>query len=207
MISEEPIGTPATAKPSFFNFSITSSALPVSTPSLSEIGSRAFNGCSGLTSVTLPEQTAGLGSYAFRDCTGLQEILLPESLTQIENNAFDGCAALTSVTLPGQVTQTTPYGRDPQIAGYPVRVCEMLSALDGVALAQRVAVDSVPHIRDAKKAIRRAFENQINKRGFSIVEVISSCPTNWGMEPVKALEWLRENMLPYYPLGVYKSKE
>ena len=105
------------------------------------------------------------------------------------------------------MTQTTPYGRDPQIAGYPVRVCEMLSALDGVALAQRVAVDSVPHIRDAKKAIRQAFENQINRRGFSIVEVISSCPTNWGMEPVKALAWLRENMLPYYPLGVYKSKE
>lgn len=97
---------------------------------------------------------------------------------------------MAPTTLPGQVTQTTPYGRDPQIAGYPVRVCEMLSALDGVALAQRVAVDSVPHIRDAKKAIRRAFENQINKRGFSIVEVISSCPTNWGTEPVKALEWL-----------------
>lgn len=133
-----------------------------------------------------------------------------ENITVIfVNNAIYGMTGgqMAPTTLPGQVTQTTPYGRDPQIAGYPVRVCEMLSALDGVALAQRVAVDSVPHIRDAKKAIRRAFENQINKRGFSIVEVISSCPTNWGMEPVKALEWLRENMLPYYPLGVYKSKE
>ena len=133
-----------------------------------------------------------------------------ENITVIfVNNAIYGMTGgqMAPTTLPGQVTQTTPYGRDPQIAGYPVRICEMLSALDGVALAQRVAVDSVPHIRDAKKAIRRAFENQINKRGFSIVEVISSCPTNWGMEPVKALEWLRENMLPYYPLGVYKSKE
>ena len=130
-------------------------------------------------------------------------------VTIFVNNAIYGMTGgqMAPTTLPGQVTQTTPYGRDPQIAGYPVRICEMLSALDGVALAQRVAVDSVPHIRDAKKAIRRAFENQINKRGFSIVEVISSCPTNWGMEPVKALEWLRENMLPYYPLGVYKSKE
>ena len=133
-----------------------------------------------------------------------------ENITVIfVNNAIYGMTGgqMAPTTLPGQVTQTTPYGRDPQIAGYPVRVCEMLSALDGVALAQRVAVDSVPHIRDAKKAIRQAFENQINKRGFSIVEVISSCPTNWGMEPVKALAWLRENMLPYYPLGVYKSKE
>ena len=133
-----------------------------------------------------------------------------ENITVIfVNNAIYGMTGgqMAPTTLPGQVTQTTPYGRDPQIAGYPVRICEMLSALDGVALAQRVSVDSVPHIRDAKKAIRRAFENQINKRGFSIVEVISSCPTNWGMEPVKALEWLRENMLPYYPLGVYKSKK
>ena len=133
-----------------------------------------------------------------------------ENITVIfVNNAIYGMTGgqMAPTTLPGQVTQTTPYGRDPKIAGYPVRVCEMLSALDGVALAQRVSVDSVPHIRDAKKAIRRAFENQIEGKGFSLVEVISACPTNWGMEPVKALEWLRENMLPYYPLGVYKSKD
>ena len=81
----------------------------------------------------------------------------------------------------------------------------MLSTLSGTALAQRVAVDSVPHIREAKKAIRKAFENQKEKRGFSIVEVLSTCPTNWGLSPVEALDRLRNEMIPYYPLGVYKD--
>lgn len=114
---------------------------------------------------------------------------------------------MAPTTLPGQITQTTPFGRDVAVQGYPVRVCEMLATLDGTALAQRVSVDSVPHIRDAKKAIRKAFENQKNKKGFSIVEVLSTCPTNWGLEPVAALERLRNDMIPYYPLGVYKDKE
>ena len=130
-----------------------------------------------------------------------------ENITVIfVNNAIYGMTGgqMAPTTLPGQVTQTTPYGRDTNIAGYPVRVCEMLSTLDGVALAQRVTVDDVKHVREAKKAIKKAFENQINKKGFSIVEVLSTCPTNWGLTPVKALEWLRENMIPYYPLGVYK---
>lgn len=112
---------------------------------------------------------------------------------------------MAPTTLPGQITQTTPYGRDPKVAGYPVRVCEMLSTLSGTALAQRVAVDSVPHIREAKKAIRKAFENQKDKKGFSIVEVLSTCPTNWGLAPTEALERLRKDMIPYYPLGVYKD--
>ena len=89
--------------------------------------------------------------------------------------------------------------------GYPIRVCELLSTLDGVALAQRVTVDSVRNVRIAKKAIKKAFENQIKGLGFSIVEVVSSCPTNWGMAPNEALKWLQDNMLPYYPLGVYKD--
>ncbi len=112
---------------------------------------------------------------------------------------------MAPTTLPGQITQTTPYGRDPKVQGYPVRVCEMLSTLTGTALAQRVAVDSVPHIREAKKAIKKAFENQRDKKGFSIVEVLSTCPTNWGLTPVEALERLRNDMIPYYPLGVYKD--
>lgn len=114
---------------------------------------------------------------------------------------------MAPTTLPGQVTQTTPYGRDPKIQGYPVRVCEMLSTLDGTALAQRVAVDSVPHIKEAKKAIRKAFENQKEKKGFSIIEVLSTCPTNWGLSPIEAIERLRNEVIPYYPLGVYKDKE
>ena len=114
---------------------------------------------------------------------------------------------MAPTTLPGQVTQTTPFGRDVNAAGYPVRVCEMLSTLDGVALAQRVTVDSPKNIIAAKKAILKGFQNQLDKKGFSIIEVVSTCPTNWGLSPEKALEWLRENMLPYYPLGVYKSKD
>lgn len=112
---------------------------------------------------------------------------------------------MAPTTLPGQVTQTTPFGRDTQTQGFPIRVCEMLATLDGVALAERVSVDSVPHIRMAKKAIRKAFENQKNKLGFSIVEVLSNCPTNWGLTPVESLDRLREECIPYYPLGVYKD--
>lgn len=112
---------------------------------------------------------------------------------------------MAPTTLPGQITQTTPYGRDPELAGYPVRVCELLATLSGTALAQRVAVNSVPHIREAKKAIRKAFGNQRDKKGFSIVEVLSTCPTNWGLSPVDALKRLEDEMIPYYPLGVYKD--
>ena len=123
------------------------------------------------------------------------------------NNTIYGMTGgqMAPTSLPGQVTQTTPYGRDPMVAGYPVRVCEMLSTLTGVALAQRVSVDSVPHIREAKKAIRKAFENQRDEKGFSIVEVLSTCPTNWGMTPLEAMERLRTECIPYYPLGVYKD--
>ncbi|MBE6765406.1 MAG: 2-oxoglutarate oxidoreductase [Ruminococcaceae bacterium] len=125
------------------------------------------------------------------------------------NNAIYGMTGgqMAPTSLPGQVTQTTPYGRDVNYSGYPVRVCEMLSTLDGVALAQRVAVDCVKNVNIAKKAIKKAFENQINGKGYSIVEVLSSCPTNWGLTPAEALQWLRDNMMPYYPLGVYKDKD
>ena len=112
---------------------------------------------------------------------------------------------MAPTTLPGQITQTTPFGRDPKVQGYPIRVCEMLATLSGTALAQRVAVDSVPHVREAKKAIKKAFENQRDKKGLSIVEVLSTCPTNWGLSPVEALDRLRNDMIPYYPLGVYKD--
>jgi 2-oxoglutarate ferredoxin oxidoreductase subunit beta len=123
------------------------------------------------------------------------------------NNAIYGMTGgqMAPTTLPGQVTQTTPYGRDPQLAGYPVRVCEMLSTLSGVAFAQRVAIDSAAHIREAKKAIRKGFETQMQRKGFSIIEVLSTCPTNWGMSPVEAMKWISDNMVPYYPLGVYKD--
>ncbi len=125
------------------------------------------------------------------------------------NNTIYGMTGgqMAPTTLPGQVSTTTPFGRDPKLAGFPVRVSEMLSTLDGVALAQRVAVDTVPHIRETKKAIRKAFENQRDKKGFSIVEVLSTCPTNWGLSPVDAIKRLQDEMIPYYPLGVYADKE
>ena len=123
------------------------------------------------------------------------------------NNTIYGMTGgqMAPTTLPGQVTQTTPFGRDPQLAGFPVRVCEMLSTLTGTAYAHRVAVDSVPHVRDAKKAIRKAFETQKAKKGFSIIEVLSTCPTNWGLTPTEAIKRLQDEMIPYYPLGVYKD--
>ena len=112
---------------------------------------------------------------------------------------------MAPTTLPGQVTQTTPYGRDVHTAGHPVKICELMSTLDGVALAQRVAIDSPAHIREAKNAIRKAFDNEANGKGLSIVEVLSTCPTNWGVTPAEAMEFVRSDMIPYYPLGVYKD--
>ena len=132
-----------------------------------------------------------------------------ENITVIfVNNAIYGMTGgqMAPTTLPGQVTQTSPYGRDVQTVGYPVKVCEMLSQLDGATYLERVAVNNVKNVRNAKKAIKKAFQNQVEGKGFSLVEVVSTCPTNWGLSPEKALEWLEENMIPYYPLGVYKDK-
>lgn len=124
------------------------------------------------------------------------------------NNAIYGMTGgqMAPTSLPGQVTQTSPYGRDVKTAGYPVKVCEMLSQLDGPEYLERVTVNNVKNIKNAKKAIKKAFENQINGKGFSLIEVLSTCPTNWGMTPQKAMEWVDENMIPYYPLGVYKDR-
>jgi len=123
------------------------------------------------------------------------------------NNAIYGMTGgqMAPTSLPGQITQTSPQGRDTAVAGYPLRVVEMLSTLDGVALAQRVAVDCPRNIRATKRAIRKAFEYQRDGVGYSIVEVVSTCPTNWGLNPTEAIIWLQENMLPYYPLGVYRD--
>ncbi|MDE7295580.1 MAG: 2-oxoglutarate oxidoreductase [Oscillospiraceae bacterium] len=123
------------------------------------------------------------------------------------NNTIYGMTGgqMAPTTLPGQVTQTTPFGRDPKVAGYPVRICELISTLTGTAYAERVSVDSPAHINAAKKAIRKGFEVQKAGLGFSIIEVLSTCPTNWGMTPVAAVERVRSEMIPYYPLGVYKD--
>ena len=132
-----------------------------------------------------------------------------ENITVIfVNNAIYGMTGgqMAPTSLVGQVTQTTPYGRKVETQGYPIKVCEMLSTLDGTAYAERVSVDDIKNIKKAKAAIKKAFEYQIDKKGFSIVEVLSSCPTNWGLSPTEAIKWLRENMMPVYPLGVYADK-
>lgn len=132
-----------------------------------------------------------------------------ENITVIfVNNAIYGMTGgqMAPTSLPGQVTQTSPYGRDTSLCGFPVKICEMLSQLDGPEYLARAAVNNVKNIKNAKAAIKKAFENQVNGKGFSLVEVISSCPTNWGMTPKDALTWIDENMIPYYPLGVYKDR-
>ena len=124
------------------------------------------------------------------------------------NNAIYGMTGgqMAPTSLPGQVTQTSPYGRDVNTVGYPVRICELLATLDGTGYVERVAVNSVKNVRNAKKAIEKAFRRQAEGKGFSLIEVLSTCPTNWGKTPQGALEWLEQNMIPYYPLGVYKDK-
>ena len=132
-----------------------------------------------------------------------------ENITVIfVNNAIYGMTGgqMAPTTLPGQKTQTSPYGRDVSTVGYPVKVCELLSTVDGAAYLERVAVNNPANVKKAKAAIKKAFSNQLENKGFSLVEVLSTCPTNWGLEPQKALNWLEENMIPYYPLGVYKDK-
>ncbi len=124
------------------------------------------------------------------------------------NNAIYGMTGgqMAPTSLPGQVTQTSPYGRDVNLVGYPIRVCELLATLDGPEYIERVAVNSVANVRKAGKAIEKAFRNQVEGKGFSFIEVVSACPTNWGMTPQKALQWVDEKMIPYYPLGVYKDR-
>lgn len=123
------------------------------------------------------------------------------------NNAIYGMTGgqMAPTSLPNQVTQTSPYGRDVASAGYPIRVCEMLSTLDGVAYAVRVTVDTPKHVRQAKRAIKKAFQYQMEGRGYTIVEVVSTCSTNWGMSATESFDWMRDNMLPYYPLGTYRD--
>lgn len=123
------------------------------------------------------------------------------------NNAIYGMTGgqMAPTSLVGQITQTTPYGRKVENQGYPIRICEMLSTLEGPSFIKRCSVDTVKNINDTKASIKKAFQNQIDKKGFSLVEVLSTCPTNWGLSPVEAMEWLRANMIPHYPLGTFKD--
>lgn len=125
------------------------------------------------------------------------------------NNAIYGMTGgqMAPTTLIGQRATTAPLGRTVEHSGMPLRVSEMLATIDGAAFVERVSVDTPANVRKAKKAIKAAFECQINKKGFSIVEILSTCPTNWGFTPIDALKWLQDNMIPYYPLGNFRKPE
>jgi len=125
------------------------------------------------------------------------------------NNAVYGMTGgqMAPTTLIGQQTTTTPSGRDPAKAGFPIRVAEMLATLDGPAYVSRVSVHNPSAILRAKRAIARAFDVQLKQLGLGFVEVLSACPTNWGLSPIQALKWIEEHMVPHYPLGEFKVLE
>ncbi len=129
--------------------------------------------------------------------------------TVFVNNAIYGMTGgqMAPTTLVGQKTTTSPSGRDEGTQGRPIKISEMLATIDGAAFVERVAVNTPANIRKAKKAIKECFKVQIEGKGFGIVEVLSTCPTNWGFTPVEATKWLADNMIPYYPLGNMKKPE
>jgi len=122
------------------------------------------------------------------------------------NNAIYGMTGgqMAPTTLPGQKTTSSPNGRDVEMQGYPLKMCEMIATLDGAGYIVRRSLHDPKNIRLAKKAIRTAFETQVHGLGFSMVELLSTCPTNWNISPVESLKWVEEHMLPVFPLGDYK---
>ena len=125
------------------------------------------------------------------------------------NNGIYGMTGgqMAPTTLIGQRTTTSQGGRMEELTGSPMRVCELLSTLDRAVYVERVSLDTPANIIRAKRAVRRAFEVQEKGLGFSFVEFLSTCPTNWGVTPVDAMKWVGEKMIPYYPLGVFKKPE
>jgi 2-oxoglutarate ferredoxin oxidoreductase subunit beta len=111
---------------------------------------------------------------------------------------------MAPTTLPGQKTTSSPAGRDVETMGFPIRVAELLSSLEGGSYIVRRSLHDPKNIRNAKQAIRLAFEAQVRGLGLSMVELLSTCPTNWGVTPIEAMKWVEDNMLPFYPLGDFK---
>ncbi|MFH1825275.1 MAG: thiamine pyrophosphate-dependent enzyme [Candidatus Firestonebacteria bacterium] len=124
------------------------------------------------------------------------------------NNANYGMTGgqMAPTTLLGQKTTTTPDGRDAKLAGYPLKVCELLASLEGAVYLERVTLINPANVLKAKKAIKKAFQNQIDGLGFSLVEVLSQCPVNWGLNPLDALKFVKEKMMSYFPVGVIKDR-
>ncbi len=152
----------------------------------------------------------GDGDLAYnRMCEIVHAAARGEKITTIFiNNGIYGMTGgqMATTTLPGMKATTAQLGRDVSLQGYPIRVSELLSTLDGAAYVERVAVNTPANVIKAKKAIQKALEVQKAGVGFGLIEVLCSCPTNWGKTPVEAMEFVKEKMIPYYPLGVYKDK-
>jgi 2-oxoglutarate ferredoxin oxidoreductase subunit beta len=125
------------------------------------------------------------------------------------NNAIYGMTGgqMAPTTLIGQKTTTSPAGRDPKLQGYPVKVSEMLATVRGARYIARCSLHDAANIQKAKQAVKKAFQNQVEGKGFSMVELLSTCSTNWGMAPQAALKWLEEKMIPEFPLGVFRDEE
>ncbi len=133
-----------------------------------------------------------------------------EKITTIfVNNAIYGMTGgqMAPTTLIGQKATTAPEGRSEELSGKPIKMSEMLATIDGAVFVERVSVHNVANIRKAKKAIKKAFEVQIEGKGFAIVEVLSTCSTNWGLSAPESMKWLEDNMIPYYPLGNFRTPE
>lgn len=133
-----------------------------------------------------------------------------ENITTIFiNNAIYGMTSgqMAPTTLLNQVTTTSPYGRKPEIHGFPIKVCEILCNLEGPSFIERVSLHDIKNIKRAKRAVKKAFRMQIAGRGFSLVEVLSTCSTNWGLNPTEAMKWVEEKMIPMYPLGNFKGTD
>ncbi len=124
------------------------------------------------------------------------------------NNAVYGMTGgqMAPTTIVGQKASTCPYGRDPQNSGYPIRMSEMLATLEAPAYLARVALTSPAQVKKARQAVKKAFQMQLNEMGFSMVEILSACPTNWRMTPQQANRWIEEEMMRYFPLGVFKER-
>jgi 2-oxoglutarate/2-oxoacid ferredoxin oxidoreductase subunit beta len=124
------------------------------------------------------------------------------------NNAIYGMTGgqMAPTTMENQITKTTPYGRDVSDVGYPIRACELINTLESPVFVERVSVHDVKNIMKAKKAIRKALQNQVEGKGYSFVEVLSMCPTNWGVDPQTGANWVKDVMVPYYPLGNLRDR-
>ena len=171
----------------------------------------------GMEEKTVGVSPVGCAVFAYNGdlaCIGTAETIHAlnrgENITIIFiNNAIYGMTGgqMAPTTLVGMKSSTCPYGRDVELHGYPLKITEIAAQLEGTAYVTRQSVQSVPAIRKAKKAIRKAFENSMNGKGSNLVEIVSTCSSGWKMTPEKSNKWMEEHMFPFYPLGDLKDKE